>query len=103
MHLTRKSRRILGFIQGFALLHKVGPTREQILEYEAGNTFHHGLSTQLGTVLARLQQHGLITKHGRRFHVVLPQRFSCFAYNRNTGMLEQFHGTETDPAELLGP
>ena len=109
MHLTPKSRQILGFIEGFTLLHRVGPDFQQVWGYV------HGAELQgydiraarrrqaLEDNLTALLSSGRITRVGSRFQLVSPQRSVAFAYNRNTGMLEQFHGTETDPVELLGP
>jgi hypothetical protein len=94
MHLTPKARRILGFVEGFELMHRSDPCFEDILAYTLGPAFRNvkpktgDVASRLGITLGRLCDHGYILRTGKRYRTVKPQRTLVLAFNRASGTLE---------------
>ena len=104
MHLTPKARRILGFVQGFELMHRSHPCFEDILAYTLGPEFRNAkpqtgdVASRLGITLGRLCDGRFIARTGKRYRTLTPQRTLVLAFNRASGTLEPHNA---DPTQTL--
>jgi hypothetical protein len=95
--VNKRELRALGFVSGFQLLHRIGPTEEDVRKYFGDKV----MSYHTHNMLIRLQVQGELSKRGKRYYTTKVQRIEVFAYNRNSELLEPFDA-HSEPMEERG-